>query len=99
MARHFLRLYEERFGALEVPVIAGVLPLYGERHANFLHNEVPRISIPAAIRARIAKGGRDEGVRIALEIARELREVLQGVYLMPPFSRWDMAAEILDGLS
>jgi homocysteine S-methyltransferase len=97
-ARAFLRHHEERHGPLGVPLIAGVLPLWGERHASFLHNEVPGISIPEPLRARVARGGRDEGRRIAVEIATELRVFAQGVYLMPPFARWDMAAEIIEAL-
>jgi homocysteine S-methyltransferase len=100
-ARAFLRRYEQLHGALALPVIAGVLPLYGARHAAFLHNEVPGISIPEALRERIAAAGEagpQEGVRIAGELLDELRTVpqLRGAYLMPPFGRYDLAAEIID---
>jgi homocysteine S-methyltransferase len=30
-----------------VPVLLGVLPLQSARHAEFLHNEVPGITVPA----------------------------------------------------
>jgi homocysteine S-methyltransferase len=98
-AREFVRRYEDKCGALKLPVLAGVLPLYNVRHANFLHNEVPGITIPEALRQRMASaGGRsaEEGVRIAQELLEELRGVVRGAYLMPPFGRYEMAAEILD---
>ena len=38
-----------------------------------------------------------EGVRIALELVDQMRAWAQGVYLMPQFSRYDLAAEIVEG--
>ena len=97
-ARTFLRRYEDRYGRLALPLLVGVLPLYNARHATFLHNEVPGISIPERLRARMTAAGdagSAEGMRIALDLLVELREVVQGVYLMPPFSRYDLAADII----
>jgi methionine synthase I (cobalamin-dependent)/5,10-methylenetetrahydrofolate reductase len=99
-ARRFLDAYAEKHGAFEHPILVGILPLYGERHANFLHNEVPGISIPDAIRERIASAekGPKEGVRIAIELAEKLRPWAQGIYLMPQFNRYDLSAEIIEGI-
>ena len=36
-------------------MLVGVLPLYGTRHAAFLHNEVPGISIPDEIQRRLKR--------------------------------------------
>ena len=99
--REFIQRYEDRYGPLNLPLLAGVLPLYNTRHANFLHNEVPGISIPESLRERMATAGptgAPEGVRIAVELLAELRDVVQGAYLMPPFGRYEMAAEILDSV-
>jgi len=97
--RRFLEYHEERHGPLSLPILVGVLPLYGVRHAEFLHNEVPGISIPDAIRERMRRAGEDgplEGVRIACELLLELRELVQGVYLMPAFNRFDLVAEVIE---
>ena len=87
-------------GLLTLPLLVGVLPLYSARHANFLHNEVPGISIPELLRQRIAgaENGAEEGVRIAQELLAELQDVpaVRGAYLMPPFGRYDLAAEIIE---
>jgi 5,10-methylenetetrahydrofolate reductase len=83
-------------------LLAGVLPLYGARHAAFLHNEVPGIFIPEALRQRMLAAGSDgpaEGVRLAQGLLAELRGLVQGVYLMPPFGRYDLAAEVLDSIA
>ncbi len=99
-ASTFLRHYAERFGALKTPILAGVLPLFGTRHATFLHNEVPGISIPEEMLERLRLAGENaphEGVRIALELIEQMRAWASGVYLMPAFNRFDLVAEIIEG--
>jgi homocysteine S-methyltransferase len=97
----FLKAYQSEFGPLDLPILVGLLPLYNHRHAAFLHNEVPGIDIPTSIRDRIDAAGEDsaaEGVRVAIELMDEMRDMVQGVYLMPPFSRYDLAAEIIEAI-
>ena len=58
---------------LGVPVLVGLLPLASHRNAEFLHNEVPGMRVPEAIRERMRKAGsgpkaRAEGVAIAREM-------------------------------
>ncbi|MDX1600053.1 MAG: bifunctional homocysteine S-methyltransferase/methylenetetrahydrofolate reductase [Anaerolineales bacterium] len=101
LVERFHGAYESRYGPLDLPILAGILPLYNERHAAFLHNEVPGIQIPDDVQDRMQSAGDDsrgEGVRIARELLETLRQKIQGVYLMPPFSRYDMAAEIIESL-
>lgn len=84
------------------PLFVGVLPLVSVRHAAFIHNEVPGISIPGAIRARIEANHENsaaEGIKIAIELIEQVRSFAQGVYLMPPFNRFDYAAEIIESIS
>ena len=98
-ARDFLAYYAERHGELTKPLLAGVLPLVTDRHARFLHNEVPGIVIPQEIQDRMANAGEDmlgEGKRIAVELIREIRKTFQGVYIIPSFNRFDMIAEIIE---
>ncbi len=102
--RDFVRVYEDRHGRFPVPVLIGVLPLQGHKHATFLHNEVPGITLSAAAleRMRLAgPNGRQEGVKMAQELLLELKELpyVQGVYLMPSFGRYELACEVLDVLA
>jgi homocysteine S-methyltransferase len=88
---------------LDTPVLIGILPLYSHRNAEFLHNEVPGMSIPDDIRERmrVAGSGDDaqrEGVSIAQEALRAARDVAQGVYIMPPFNKVDLALRVVDAL-
>jgi 5,10-methylenetetrahydrofolate reductase len=97
----FRAVYEEHFGELPLPVMAGVLPLMSARHAEFLHNEVPGVVIPDVARARLrAAGDRAgaEGLRFAIDLVGTLRETgsAAGIYLMPQFGRFDVAAELVE---
>ena len=93
----------EVFGAdrLPVPVMAGILPLQSTRHAEFLHNEVPGITLTDEARERMrlaGPDGRHEGVLMAQELLTALQPHVQGVYLMPSFGRYEVAAEVLQVL-
>ncbi len=46
---------------LGLPVLVGLLPLASHRNAEFLHNEVPGMQVPEAIRERMRKAGTGRG--------------------------------------
>jgi homocysteine S-methyltransferase len=98
----FISGYEAEYGPLEIPVLVSVLPLYNLKNARFLHNEVPGIVVPQALQDRMEQAG-DNGPREGLAIAKDLlagiREKAQGTYIMPPFLRYDLAAELLETLA
>jgi methionine synthase / methylenetetrahydrofolate reductase(NADPH) len=98
----FLRVYEEQFGPIPVPVLLGVLPLQSHRHAEFLHNEVPGISLTDDARERMrraGKEGRKEGVKLARELVLEAHDIVHGIYIMPSFGRYEVALEVLEVLT
>lgn len=102
--RAFLEIYEERYGDFPVPVLIGILPLQSHRHASFLHNEVPGITLSEDALERMRKAGsngRQEGVKMAQELLLELKELphVQGVYLMPSFGRYELACQVLEVLT
>lgn len=90
----------EVFGAkrLPIPVMIGILPLQSHKHAEFLHNEVPGITLSDEARRRMKladKDGRAEGVKMGQELLLELRDHGEGVYIMPSFGRYETAAEVI----
>ncbi|MBP7687175.1 MAG: bifunctional homocysteine S-methyltransferase/methylenetetrahydrofolate reductase [Thermoflexales bacterium] len=95
--RSFLQRYRDQFGEVPIPIMGGVLPPASLRNAEFLHNELPSIILPewTLERMRQASDGRKEGIKIAREALEELRELVQGVYVMPMFGRYDSAAEVI----
>lgn len=86
---------------LDIPIIMGVLPLASYKNAEFLHNEVPGMTIPEEIRKRMKSAGaqgREEGIKIAREMIYAFRHKVQGLYIMPPFNRFETALAVLDGI-
>jgi len=97
--RSILEEFFARCGHLEIPILVGLLPLRSAKQAEFLHNEVPGISIPDEIRASMRAAPPAEqgqcGVAIARELAREIREQAHGLYLVPTGARFDNVLEVL----
>ncbi len=40
----------------------------------------------------------DRKLKIAIELVEELKPDIQGVYIMPAFSRYDQAADIIEAI-
>ena len=97
-AKAFIDAYEAEYQEPILPLVVGIKPLYNYRNTEFLHHEVPGIEIPDTQRERMraAADPQQEGVHIAQEILAELRPFAQGVYMMPAFGRYDLAADVLD---
>jgi len=75
--------------------------LVTDRHAAFLHNEVPGIIIPDVIKNRMRSAGEKsakEGIKIAVELIETIRPEINGVYLMPAFNRFDFVSEIIEAV-
>ena len=97
-----LERFLDECAPLGLPVMVGILPLASHRNAEFLHNEVPGMAIPAEYRQRMAQAGggsgpaaRAEGILIAQEALAAVKQRVAGAYVMPPFNRVDAALEVL----
>ena len=87
----------------QIPLLAGIHPLTSYRNAEFLNNEVPGMSVSPEILKRMRKvdtgeKARAEGLAIAREMVVEVREMVQGVQIVAPFSRYAMAVEVIEAL-
>jgi homocysteine S-methyltransferase len=86
---------------LGIAVFAGVFPLLSSRHAEFLHNEFPGITVSEEVRHRMAGVGSEkekmaaEGMAIARELIDAFRVCADGLYLIPPLNRAAIAVELL----
>jgi methionine synthase I (cobalamin-dependent)/5,10-methylenetetrahydrofolate reductase len=81
-----------------VPVLLGVLPLHSARHAEFLHNEVPGITIPDEQRAAMhaaGERGAEAGLEMAMNLLAASESQVNGTYIMPSFGRYELAAELV----
>jgi methionine synthase / methylenetetrahydrofolate reductase(NADPH) len=96
-----LERFLRRAGQPPIPMLLGCVPLHSSRHAEYLHNEVPGITIPDEVRARMkaaGEHGHEEGLRLAQELLGEARSMVQGVYLMPSYGRYDVVSELTRSL-
>lgn len=87
----------ERVGKPPIPMLLGCIPLHSSRHAEYLHNEVPGITIPDDVRARMRAAGEqgpEEGLKLAQELLAAARNMVQGVYLMPSYQRYDVVGRL-----
>ncbi len=100
LVSRFTKAYEEAEDSkLPIPLLAGLLPLASARHAAFLQQEVPGIDIPEEVHRQMVESGDQgakTGIRLTNELVEQIRNQVQGVYLMPAFSRYDHAAEIIE---
>ena len=100
VVNRFREEYEKKYGKLEKPILAGLMPLRDARHAQFLHNEIPGITVPEAFLTRMEEAGDragEVGIEIVMELALKLKPFVQGIYLMP-FQRHSSAAKIIDAI-
>ena len=95
-----IRKLKESLDPLGIPVLVGVMPVISARNAEFLHHEVPGISIPDAVREKIrslpeGQAQADYGREVAAELAREVAQHFRGIYLITPMVRSGMTAPIV----
>jgi 5,10-methylenetetrahydrofolate reductase len=79
--RSFMEIADE----IQVPVIAGIIPLKSANMADFMNNNVPGINVTTDImeRMKTAKDPIEEGLIIAAESIQELKGLCRGVHIMP----------------
>ena len=77
----------------------GLLPLRGYKHAEFLHNEIPGMTIPDSIRGTLRNAGpaaAAKGVELTKQFLADARHLVAGAYLMPPFKKYHIVPELLE---
>ncbi|HEX4573714.1 MAG TPA: bifunctional homocysteine S-methyltransferase/methylenetetrahydrofolate reductase [Gemmatimonadales bacterium] len=93
----FLRRVEQ----FRIPIVAGIWPLLSLRNAEFLANEVPGVSVPESVLARMRQAqeqGKEaalaEGVAIARQMFQQVKGAVQGVQVSAPFGRVEVALDV-----
>lgn len=88
----------EAFEPLGVKLIAGILLLKSGRIIDFINQKLAGLMIPEHIEQRIkgAANPLEESIALAVEQVRELREIADGVHIMPLGSD-DAVVRILEG--
>ncbi len=91
----------KRIEVLHLPLMVGVLPLRSYKHTDFLHNEVPGMIIPEKIREKIRNAGNDAakvGIELSKEFIKKATQFVHGIYMMPPFGKYNVVSELMEAI-
>jgi len=97
-----LERFVEALGDPAVPVLLGVTPLRDFEHAEFLHYEVPGVTIPDEVMKRLRDAGERAptvGREIAGDLARRAVGLVQGVVVRAPDGSNTESAALLASLA
>ena len=87
-----------------IPVLASIVPLESLRHAEFMANEVPGVSVSEAVVERMRRAetaGREAaaGLEIASELAAAVRPHVQGIQISTAAGAIDSALGVMKALA
>jgi 5,10-methylenetetrahydrofolate reductase len=96
-----LALFLERIADVRIPILAGIMPLGSLRHAEFMANEVPGVSVPDAVLERMREAdaaGRaaEEGITIAREVVSGIRSMVQGIQITTAAGAIEAALDVVE---
>jgi methionine synthase I (cobalamin-dependent)/5,10-methylenetetrahydrofolate reductase len=83
-----------------IPTVVEIMPLQSYKHAEFCHNELAGVVIPAKHLRKMKEAG-ERGIEVGFELAHNfLLEAsgdtrVKGVLLVPSFHRYEMVAELV----
>ncbi len=85
----------EAVSHIDILVFPGIFPLISSRNAEFLHNEVPGISVPDDLRARLASydqvgDQRKAALEYTARLIEDIGSFIHGLYLISPLNKWDI---------
>ncbi len=85
---------------LNMLILPGLFPLISARNAEFLHNELPGITIPEEIRKRLRRfekveDQRKEGIDIVRGLMEKTSDFVDGFYLISPLNKWEVPVELV----
>ncbi|QKE72492.1 bifunctional homocysteine S-methyltransferase/methylenetetrahydrofolate reductase [Arthrobacter citreus] len=84
---------------IKQPIFIGVMPLVSKRNADFIHYEVPGITLSDEVRNRISsvepEKAIDEGKKIAKELINYAKDKFNGIYLITPFLKYEITEDLI----
>jgi methionine synthase I (cobalamin-dependent)/5,10-methylenetetrahydrofolate reductase len=89
-------------GRLGAFLLGGVMPIVSYRNACFMNNEISGIEISEEIVEQYRDLTREQAgelaVRLSVETAHDMADFVDGYYIITPFSRTDIVAQIIEGI-
>ena len=99
-SREVVEQMMERVSHLEILMFPGIFPLISSRNAEFLHNEVPGISVPAELRKKLARFSevadqRKAALEYTARLIEEIAPFVDGLYLISPLNKWEIVLDFV----
>jgi homocysteine S-methyltransferase len=93
-----LQRFLDRVPQPKIPTWIEIMPLQSYKHAEFCHNELAGVVIPADVLEQMREAG-DRGMHVGFEQAHtflnEVYDRVQGVLFVPSFHRYELVAELV----
>ncbi len=94
----------ELVGTMEMLIFPGIFPLISARNAEFLHNEVPGITVPQEIRDRLwayekVEDQRKAAFELTVQLIDSIKDFVQGIYIISPLNKWEVSKKLLETIS
>ncbi|MBP5756215.1 MAG: methylenetetrahydrofolate reductase, partial [Spirochaetales bacterium] len=88
---------------LDAYILGGLIPIVSERNARFMHSEVNGIfvdsSIIKAYQGLDRQQSEDLAIKITCDFAEQIKDFVDGYYIITPFNRTSLVSRILSELN
>ena len=90
----------EKVSHIDMLIFPGIFPLISSRNAEFLHNEVPGISVPERLRKQLAaydevSDQRKAALEYTGQLIEDIRPFIHGLYLISPLNKWEIVLDFV----
>jgi len=90
----------EKTDHIDMLIFPGIFPVISSRNAEFLHNEVPGISVPEKFRKELAgydqvADQRKAALEYTMELVANIAPVIDGLYIVSPLNKWEIALDFV----
>lgn len=90
----------EQVRHINMLVFPGIFPIISSRNAEFLHNEVPGISVPEHLRKQLASyeqvaDQRQAALEYTTELVEKIAPYVDGFYFVSPLNKWDISLDFV----
>ncbi len=102
ISRQAVKNMKKARAELKAYIMGGLMPVVSYRNAVFLDAEISGISVEGEVIQKYKDADKEEAKRLAVEITlyfgKEIKDYVDGYYLITPFNRVDLIQEVLESL-
>lgn len=99
-SRESVELMMDKTDHLDILIFPGIFPVISARNAEFLHNEVPGITVPGELRRKLASyeqvaDQRKAALVYTLALVENIAPFVDGLYFVSPLNKWDISLQFV----